>query len=105
MLGRDLVAIGLIIVFSSFVISILFFGSAQDVVAVLAPITTLIGTLIGTIFGVQTATQAGTEQQKVAAASGAQTAAAAALVDPKEAPALFKQWNDSGPGNPRREDL
>jgi hypothetical protein len=103
--GRDLVALGLVIVFATFVIAILFYGSAQDVIAVVAPVTTLVGTLVGTIFGVQSATQATAEQQKTAVASARLAADAAVLVDPDKAEQLYEQWNSTTNGNPGEGDF
>lgn len=59
-LGRDLVALGFVIVLASLSLALLFLSTATEVAAAIAPVTTMVGTLIGTVFGVQAANQAQT---------------------------------------------
>lgn len=65
-LGRDLVALGFIVVVAALGMALLFFSTAADVAAAIAPVTTLVGTLIGTVFGVQAATQGQAGQTQAA---------------------------------------
>lgn len=66
-LGRDLVALGFIVVLAALGIAVLFFRTAADVAAAIGPITTMIGTLVGTVFGTQTAARNQAAQTQAAA--------------------------------------
>lgn len=106
MVGRDLVALGFLLVAAVFVVAVAFLTAATDIATVVGPVTTLVGTLVGAVFGVQVG-NAG-RQQDAASRDRAQTRAAeaAALVEPARGEMLLRRW-DSSSGNPdpRPEDF
>jgi hypothetical protein len=102
--GRDLVALGFLLVAAVFVVAIAFLSAATDIATVVAPVTTLVGTLIGAVFGVQVGNE-GRERESIAR-RGAETRAAqaAALVEPERGERLVEMWRDStANGNPGEE--
>ena len=104
MIGRDLVALGFLLVAAVFVVAIAFLGAATDIATVVAPVTTLVGTLIGAVFGVQVGNE-GRERESIAR-RGAETRAAqaAALVEPERGERLVEMWrNSTANGNPGEE--
>lgn len=107
-MGRDLVALGFVIVIAALGLALLFFRTAADVAAAIGPVTTLVGTLVGTIFGVQAATQGQTQasQQSTAQALGLAVQAATLLPEDKQQEmlqAIRRSGNSTGNGNPSIE--
>ncbi|EWT03697.1 hypothetical protein N865_09515 [Intrasporangium oryzae NRRL B-24470] len=96
-LGRDLVALGFLLVLGVFVIAISFYAAATDVATAVGPVTTLVGTLIGTVFGAQIGSQGKAEAQASADANAKRAQEAALLVDPAQAGPLLELW-DGGAG-------
>ena len=110
LIGRDLVALAFLIVLCTFVVAVAFLDTAADIVAVVAPITTLVGTLIGTIFGVQVANQGRAAEASAQAESTRKIAgaavAAASLAPADMAPQLIRQVNAAlSIGNPAETDF
>jgi len=107
MVGRDLVALGFIVVVATVALAILFLApDATAIATAVAPVTTLIGTLIGAVFGVELGNR-GREQESVARDEAQQKAVeAAALLSPEAGRELVRTWRDSSPrGNPTLEDF
>lgn len=71
-LGRDLVALGFIVVIAALAMALLLFPTAAEVAAAIGPVTTLVGTLVGTVFGVQAATQGQAAQAQASNQSSSQ---------------------------------
>lgn len=102
-LGRDLVALGFLLVLGVFVIAISFYAAANDVATAVGPVTTLVGTLIGTVFGAQVGSQGKAEAQATAEMHAKRAQQAALLVGPDEAERLLERWDDEGAHpSPRR---
>ncbi|MHA6523524.1 hypothetical protein [Tessaracoccus sp. G1721] len=109
-LGRDLVALGFVIVLASLSLALLFLPTATEVAAAIAPVTTMVGTLIGTVFGVQAANQA--QSAKATASEDSRGRAAATALregdlTPEERQqvirGLGKAGDSTGNGNPSIE--
>lgn len=106
MIGRDLVALGFLLVAAVFVVAMAFLTAASDIATVVAPVTTLVGTLVGAMFGVQVGNE-GRERESIAR-QGAETRAsqAALLVEPDRGERLATMWeNSTANGNPALEDV
>lgn len=87
-LGRETVAMALLVVLGSFVIAVVAFRDAAAVATAMGTVTTLIGTLVGTYFGVQVGSQ-GRAQDAAARDTATETAVrAAAFVQPADAHAF-----------------
>lgn len=97
-LGRDLVALGFLLVLGVFVIAISFYAAANDVATAVGPVTTLVGTLIGTVFGAQVGSQGKAEAQATAELHAKRAQQAALLVGPGDAERLLERWDDQGAG-------
>jgi|GEM_PF-5838695 len=106
--GRDLVALGFVLILAAFALAVAFFRTATDVATVLAPVTTLVGSLIGAMFGVQAGNQARAQESHARDQAEQRTAEAVAKMDPAVAEPLVKEWarrRDSGIGNPTEADF
>lgn len=97
-LGRDLVALGFLLVLGVFVIAISFYAAATDVATAVGPVTTLVGTLIGTVFGAQIGSQGKAEAQASADANAKRAQEAALLVNPDQAGPLLELWDGGAAG-------
>jgi hypothetical protein len=106
-LGRDLVALGFLIVFASLALAMVFFRTAADVTSVVAPIVTMVGTLVGTVFGVQVAAQSSAAQATGSTGGGTGTGTTGESPPSDGAAGLggTTSGNSSSRGNPRLEDF
>lgn len=107
MVGRDLVALGFVVVVASIGLAIVFLApDATAIATAVAPVLTLVGTLVGAVFGAQIGNQG--KQAETQAKNDAQARAieAVALLDPATGVELVNSWrNSSSRGNPTLEDF
>lgn len=107
LMGRDLIALGFLLVLASLALAVAFFDTATDVATAIGPVTTLVGSLLGAVFGIQVGSQGREKESEGKAKAAQRTAEAAALLPTPAGRALVKMWKteDSGSGNPTLEDF
>lgn len=93
-LGREVVAVALLVVLGAFILTVVAFRDAAAVATAMGTVTTLIGTLIGTYFGIQVGSQGRAEDATSRDQATQAAVRAASFVEPAQADA-FNQSLDS----------
>lgn len=107
MVGRDLVALGFVVVVASTGLAIVFLApDATAIATAIAPVLTLVGTLVGAVFGAEIGNQGRQAETQAKNEAQARAVEAVALLDPADGVRLVKSWRNSSPrGNPSLEDF
>ena len=83
MVGRDLVALGFVVVVASIGLAIVFLApDATAIATAIAPVLTLVGTLVGAVFGAEIGNQGRQAETEAKNEAQARAVEAVAMLDP-----------------------
>jgi hypothetical protein len=90
---------GMVTIFASFLAALLLLDTASQIVAAMAPVTTVVGTLVGTYFGLQSGSQGQAQATQYAREASTKAATLAALAGAPGDTSRQAAWIAAAPGS------